>query len=75
MCLPLLILTDSLIIPAIFVWVDSSHFDVSRCEIIPFSCSFCSLSTSWENLLPLENVHFQTSLKVDQEMILLGEAI
>lgn len=73
MSLPLLILTDSLIIPAIFMWVDSSRSDVSGREIIAFSCTFCSLSTLWENLLPLENVHFQSSLKVDQEMILLGE--
>lgn len=33
MCLPLLPLNDSLIIPVIFVWVDSSHLDVWACQV------------------------------------------
>lgn len=33
MLLPLLLLNDNLIIPAVFVWVDSNHLDVRACEI------------------------------------------
>lgn len=33
MPLPLLQLNDNLIIPTIFVWVDSNHSDVRACEI------------------------------------------
>lgn len=42
-CLPLLLLTDGLIIPAVFVWVDSSHFNVSACEVTAFLPALCSL--------------------------------
>lgn len=42
MLLPLLLLCDSLIIPALLAWVDSRHFDVQACEI---TVCFLFLST------------------------------